>query len=139
MNHMKKHNLLSESNLDYYWCLKWTRITVDLHNFKKTFDKFLYQRLLRKLESYGIKEILGWIWVFLSNQTQQVTVNGKTSKWQRVTRGIPRGSVLRTFSFVIFINDSSKKVKSEIFLLQMISKHLDKYKVLMTKTYSKKI
>ena len=59
-------------------------------DFKKAFDKVPYQRLLKKVESYGIKgEILGWIRAFLSDRTQQVIVNGKSSEWKRVTSGIP--------------------------------------------------
>ena len=55
-------------------------------DFKKAFDKVPHRRLINKVESYGIKgEILGWITAFLSNRTQQVTVNGESSEFKKVT------------------------------------------------------
>ena len=99
MNHMKKHNLFSNKQFGFLdgrstvlqllvVLDKWTRIideggTIDCIycDFKKAFDKVPHQRLLKKVESYGIKgEILGWIRAFLSDRTQQVIVNGKSSE-----------------------------------------------------------
>ena len=73
--------------------------------------------MLKKVVSYGIKgKILGWIAAFLSNRTQQVTVNGESSEHKNLTSGNPQGSVLGPLLFVIFINDLPEQVKSEIFL-----------------------
>ena len=86
-------------------------------DFKKAFDKVPHRRLINKVESYGIKgEILGWITAFLSNRTQQVTVNGESSEFKKVTSGIPQGSVLGLLLFVIFINDLPEQVNSECYL-----------------------
>ena len=103
---------------------KWTKImdeggVIDwiYCDFKKAFDKVPHRRLINKVESYGIKgEILGWITAFLSNRTQQVTVNGESSEFKKVTSGIPQGSVLGLLLFVIFINDLPEQVNSECYL-----------------------
>ena len=46
-------------------------------NFSKAFDKVPHQRLLHKLEFYGItSSILGWLTEFLLDCSQQVAING---------------------------------------------------------------
>ena len=84
---------------------------------KKLLTKSPHRRLINKVKSYGIKgEILGWIAVFLSNRTQQVTMNGESSEFKKVKHGIPQGSVLGLLLFVMFINDLPEQVNSECYL-----------------------
>ena len=64
-------------------------------DFMKAFDKVPHQRLLLKLQSYGIGgECLEWIRSFLSNRKQRVYVEGCLSDWADIKSGIPQGSVL---------------------------------------------
>jgi len=46
-------------------------------DFQKAFDSVSHQKLLTKLEGYGIfGDLLAWLKAFLSNRTQIVNVNG---------------------------------------------------------------
>lgn len=75
-------------------------------DFCKAFDKVPHKRLLKKLCSYGIVgKVFNWIKDFLSNRKQRVMINGSGSEWQKITSGIPQGSVLGPILFLIFIND----------------------------------
>ena len=64
-------------------------------DFAKTFDKVPHRRLLYKLNYYGISgPTLHWISAFLTNRTQTVVIDGKSSSTVPVTSGVPQGTVL---------------------------------------------
>ena len=57
-----------------------SRDQIDILDFCKAFDKVAHQRLLLKLNQFGIKgNILRWIESFLTSRTQQVVLEGATS------------------------------------------------------------
>ena len=64
-------------------------------DFSKTFDKVGHQRLIKKLDLYGVRnKTVHWVQAFLANRTRQVVVKGKFSDIAQVQSGFPQRSVL---------------------------------------------
>ena len=75
-------------------------------DISKAFDKVWHDGLLYKLKRNGINDgLLKPVERFLSDRHQGVVLNGQTSKWIKITAGVPQGSNLRPLFFLIYIND----------------------------------
>ncbi|KAK3881103.1 hypothetical protein Pcinc_014440 [Petrolisthes cinctipes] len=75
-------------------------------DFANAFDKIPHQRLLHKLELYGIQgQLLHWIRTFLNTRKQRVVLDDSQSPSVPVTSRVPQGTVLGPLLFLSYIND----------------------------------
>ncbi|KAF2345865.1 Reverse transcriptase domain [Trinorchestia longiramus] len=84
-------------------------------DFQKAFNKVPHERLMAKMEAHGIRgNYLRWIRNWLTGRTQRVVIHDETSDSALVTSGVPQGSVLGLFLFIIYINDFDVGIISKI-------------------------
>ena len=82
-------------------------------DLSKAFDSVPHERLLLKLNRYGIDGQLHlWFRYFLTNRKQRVMIRGSYSEWSPVISGVPQGSILGPIMFLIYVNDIPNNITS---------------------------
>lgn len=83
-------------------------------DLSKAFDCVSHDTLVRKLRHYGIRNTaLDLLISYLGNRIQRVDVNGQRSQGSVVAMGVPQGSILGPFLFLVYINDLPHAIKDD--------------------------
>ncbi|CAB4027376.1 Hypothetical predicted protein [Paramuricea clavata] len=75
-------------------------------DFSKAFDSVPHDILFGKVKKLPFNPyIINWLIDFLKDRKQRVTVDGITTEFLKINRGVPQGTVLGPILFSIMVND----------------------------------
>jgi hypothetical protein len=78
-----------------------------LFDFKKALDLIEHHLLLSKIKTYDLPQwVFKWIGDFLTGRKQRIKLNQNSySDWADISAGVPQGTKLGPWLFIIMIND----------------------------------
>ena len=86
-------------------------------DLQKAFDTVNHKILISKLRAMGVGQAaLKWFDLNLGGREQTVEISGVFSEFRTVTCGVPQGSILGPFLFLIYVNDMKAAVKCKLLL-----------------------
>lgn len=97
------------------------------------FDKLDHRVAIAKLERLGFGgQLLNWLASYLTERSMRVKIGDQTSHPLRIVSGVPQGSHLGPFIFLLYVNDVNFLLKcsklsyaDDFKLFQIITKHSD--------------
>ena len=85
-----------------------------LFDFSRAYDKVWRNMLIMKIIDKGIpNQMVHWIKEFLSDRKAKVQFGEATSKYKKMSQGLPQGTVLSPLLFLFFIDDLLDKFSGD--------------------------